>query len=155
MIIRGLSFENNENIPRKYTGFGNDISPSFEILNLPDKTISIAIILDDLDVPFVKSFNHWLVWNIPKTEIIPEGFPKGAEITKPINACQGIAWGKHCYRGPKQPFFVKNEHRYLFSFFALDSMLDIPKNTNKKALIYAMKGHILDEANVIGKYKRT
>lgn len=101
MIVSSTAFNDNGIIPVKFTGFGEDISPELTITDAPEEAISFAIILDDLDVPCNKEFTHWIVWNIPKTEIIPEALPKGAIISEPICACQGKAWGKHCYRGPK------------------------------------------------------
>lgn len=153
MIVRSKSFENNGMIPKKHTGFAEDISPELLINDIPDKAISFAIIMDDLDVPFTKAFTHWIAWNIPKTETVPESLPGGEIIDKPISAVQGIAWGKHIYRGPKQPFFIKKEHRYVFKVYALDCMLDIAISSNKHDLLNAMNGHIVEEAELIGKYK--
>ena len=153
MIVKSRSFENNGMIPKRHTGFGEDISPELTIIDAPENTVSLAVILVDLDVPFRKEFDHWIIWNIPKTDVIPEGLPKG-EIYEPIHACQGIAWGKNVYRGPKQPFFIMGEHRYVFRVYALDCMLDIPAKANKKMLIDAMNGHVSDYAELIGRYKR-
>ena len=72
MFVSSNAFENNGMIPRKYTGFGEDVSPEFIITDVPENTESFAIILDDLDVPFRKGFTHWIIWNIPVTEVIPE-----------------------------------------------------------------------------------
>ena len=154
MSVSSPSFADNALIPKKHTGFGEDLSPEFVIHNAPADTISFAVILDDLDVPFTKSFNHWLIWNIPKTDAIPEGLPHGALIEKPVSAVQGKAWGKHGYRGPKQPPFIRNEHRYVFSVYALDIMLNISPDSDKKKLLSAMDGHILASACLTGKYKR-
>lgn len=154
MIINSASFENNGSIPEKHTGFGEDVSPELNVSDAPEETVSFAIILDDLDVPFRKSFNHWIIWNIPKTKVIPEGLPKGTVIYEPFCACQGVAWGKHGYRGPKPPFFIRNEHRYVFHVYALDRWLDIPEKSRKKDLLNAMNGHVLAEARLIGKYQR-
>lgn len=154
MIVTSKAFENNERIPLKHTGFGEDVSPELTIRGIPDRTISLTIILDDLDVPWTREFTHWIAWNIPKTDVIPEGLPKGAEIREPIHACQGIAWGKNGYRGPKQPFFIRNEHRYAFKVYALDCLLELSRDANKKKLLNAMKGHVLAEAKIIGTYQR-
>lgn len=153
MIIRSKSFENNGMLPKKHTGFGEDKSPEFMISDIPDGVVSLAIIMDDLDVPFRSSFTHWLIWNIPKTDTIQEGLPGGEKIEFPFSAIQGKAWGKHIYRGPKQPFFVKKEHRYAFCVYALDCMLNIPAMSGKKGLVDAMNGHVLSEAKIIGRYK--
>lgn len=147
MIVSSTTFENNGMIPQKHTGFGEDISPELIVTDAPEDTISFAIILDDLDVPFCKSFCHWIVWNIPKKDIIPEGLQN-------ISSCSGIAWGKHRYRGPKQPFFIRKVHRYVFNVYALDCQLDISEKSCKKNLLDAMRGHILAEASLIGKYQR-
>lgn len=154
MIVTSTAFTDNGMIPRKYTGFGEDVSPDFRITGAPQETVSFAIVMDDLDVPFRKSFTHWIIWNISKISEIPEGLPKGALIHNPINACQGNAWGRHCYRGPKQPFFVRKEHRYTFYVYALDCMLNIPESSDKAALLKMMNGHILAETSITGRYKR-
>lgn len=150
MIVSSTAFENNGMIPQKHTGFGEDISPELFIADAPEAAESFAIILDDLDVPFRKTFTHWIIWNIPVTEVIPEGLPCGSVIHEPITACQGEAWGKHRYRGPKQPFFIRKKHRYVFTVYALDCQLDISEQSHKKKLIDAMRGHILAEARLIG-----
>ena len=153
MKVYSNSFENNGMIPKKHTGYGEDTSPEMILSDIPKETVSLAIILDDLDVPFKKNYNHWLAWNIPNLEIIPEGLPAGAEIDKPIKVCQGTGWGKNCYRGPKPPFFLKKAHRYVFYIYALDTELALSKNAKKDALVDAMKGHILAETKLTGLFK--
>ena len=155
MIVSSTAFENNGMIPQKHTGFGEDVSPELIITDAPEDAVSFAIIFDDLDVPLRKSFTHWIIWNIPVTEVIPEGLPRGSVIREPISACQGAAWGKHCYRGPKQPVFIRNEHRYVFTVYALDCRLDISEESRKKKLFDAMQGHILAQAQITGKYRRS
>ena len=154
MKVSSAAFANNGVIPIKYTGFGEDVSPELTITDVPEDTVSLAIILDDLDVPFCKIFTHWIIWNIPVTEVILEGLPHGAVIREPFYACQGAAWGKHRYRGPKQPVFIRKEHRYAFTVYALDCQLDISEKSRRKNLLGAMGGHILAEASLLGKFKR-
>ena len=146
-------FDYDGMIPKKYTGFGEDISPEILLNDIPGGTVSLAIVMDDLDVPFRKFFTHWVIWNIPSTEKIPEGLPNGRNIEKPIRAVQGKAWGKHVYRGPKQPFFIKREHRYVFHVYALDCRLNLSETAGKKELMDAMKGHMLADSELIGRYK--
>ena len=154
MEIKSPSFINNEYMPKRHTGFDVDISPEFQLLNISDDTISIAIIMDDLDIPLVQAYNHWIIWNIPKTEKIPENIPYGSLVPSLHNAMQGIAYGVNRYRGPKQPIFVRNTHRYIFNFYALDCFLNLESSAKKKDLLEAMSGHILQQGNITGKYKR-
>ena len=152
MIVSSTAFENNGMVPQKHTGFGDDVSPELIITEIPEEAVSFAIILDDLDVPFRNTFTHWIIWNIPVTDVIPEGLPRGSVICEPISACQGVAWGKHRYRGPKQPFFIRKEHRYVFTVYALDCRLELSEQSRRKNLMDAMYGHILAEARLIGKF---
>jgi len=154
MEIKSPSFINNGYMPKNHTGFDVDISPEFQLLNISDETISIAIIMDDLDIPLIQAYNHWLIWNIPKTEKIPENIPYGSPVSSFHNAIQGIAYGINRYRGPKQPVFVRNTHRYIFRFYALDCFLNLDCNAKKKSLLEAMCGHILQQGSITGKYKR-
>ena len=59
------AFGKSGQIPKRYTGFGEDISPQFSIGGLRDEMRTLAIMMDDLDVPFVGELNHWLIWNLP------------------------------------------------------------------------------------------
>ncbi|TFF84411.1 YbhB/YbcL family Raf kinase inhibitor-like protein, partial [Candidatus Heimdallarchaeota archaeon] len=114
-------FKHNGSIPKKYTCQGEDISPPLKIANIPDKTKSLVLIVDDPDAP-VGTWIHWLAWDIdPKiTNIEEASTPKGATIGK-------NSWGKNEYGGPCPP---KGEHRYFFKLYALDKTLNI--NSRKK-----------------------
>jgi phosphatidylethanolamine-binding protein (PEBP) family uncharacterized protein len=70
------------------------------------------------------------------------------------NAIQGVGYGKNRYRGPKQPVFVRNMHRYIFKFYVLDCFLDLDVNSRKADLLKAMKGHIIQQGSITGTYKR-
>ena len=152
--ISSPSFKDNGMILKKHTGFDLDISPAFQIANLSSNAVSIAIAMDDLDIPFLKAYNHWLIWNIPKTTTIPENIPYGAVVKELGNAKQGVGYGKHRYRGPKQPFFIRKTHRYIFRFYVLDCFLELKNTARKEDLIKAIDGHILQQGNITGFYKR-
>lgn len=138
-------FENNGNIPAKYTCDGKDVNPPLLIENVPANTKSLALIVDDPDAPR-GTWVHWVVWNIdPQTgEIKEDSVPK--------NAKQGMNdFRKKDYGGPCPP---SGTHRYFFKLYALDTVLTIGQDSTKADLEKAMKGHILEEGSLIGLYKR-
>ena len=150
--IQCPAFGKNGEIPKKHTGFGEDISPAFSIHGLLDEVKTLAIIMDDLGIPFVKEYNHWIAWNIQPESVIAENIPYGAECPNGIR--QGLAYGKNRYRGPKQPPFIRHAHRYRFRIYGLDCEIALPSSAQKKDLQKAMSGHILQSGEVIGWYKR-
>ncbi len=132
-------------IPRRYTCDGKNISPPFEIENVPPGVKSFALIVDDLDAPG-GTFVHWILWNIdPATKEIKENsVPKGA--------VQGINnFKKHSYGGPCPP---SRTHRYVFKLFALDERLNLGANSTAVELQNAMKGHVIAKAQLMGRYSR-
>lgn len=148
--VTSNAFVDGGDIPKQYTGFGDDISPSLNLSTICDDAISIAIVMDDLDIPSIKSFNHWTIWNIPVMEQIPENIPYGTVVESLAGAVQGIGYGKSRYRGPKPPSFIKGTHRYVFHVFILDCMLDLSDSSGKKHLIKAIDGHILQYGSITG-----
>ncbi len=62
MIVKSKAFENNGMIPKKHTGFGEDKSPELMIKEIPEGTVSLAIIMDDLDVSFKEYFTHYTIY---------------------------------------------------------------------------------------------
>lgn len=152
LIITSSQFENNDWIPDHCTGYGSDKSPELHIKGLPVQTAALAIVMDDLDHPIQAGFNHWVAWNITPVSIIPGELPKGAVVDEPIHLEQGIAYGRHCYRGPKPPF--NWNHRYRFIVYALREKIQLNHESKKNDLLSAMEGHILAKGELIGKYQR-
>ncbi len=59
--------------------------------------------------------------------------------------------GKPSYVGPCPP---DREHRYFLHLYALDTKLGGAKITNRKELEDAMKGHVIEQADLMGRYNK-
>ena len=148
--VTSSAFEQGGMIPAKYTADGEDISPPLTLSGVPEGTKSIALINDDPDAP-IGTWVHWVVYNLPPdTTQIAERIPVSPEL--PNGAKQGRTdFGSIGYGGPAPP---SGTHRYFFKVYALDTILDLPVGATKAQLESAMAGHVLAEAQLIGKYKR-
>ncbi|MCK9566744.1 MAG: YbhB/YbcL family Raf kinase inhibitor-like protein [Methanothrix sp.] len=139
-----------DRIPDEYTCQGIDVSPSIEIQGL--NATSLAVIVDDPDAPSAV-FTHWLIWNIPPTNVIPRAIAKKADIKEPFSARQGTNdFGEIGYAGPCPP--SGKPHRYFFRVFGLDRMLDQPAGASVADLKKAMQGHVLQKAEAVATYGR-
>ncbi len=144
MKIISSAFAHNEKIPSKYTCDGDNISPPLQFTEVPSAAKSLALLVEDPDAPS-GLFVHWVIYNIPVSAgSLPEGArPPGIE---------GVNdFGKSAYGGPCPP---SGTHRYYFKFFALDSEVDLPEGVNRSGVLKAMKGHIIEEDELIGLYQR-
>lgn len=155
MIIYSNSFDNGGMMPKKYTCDGEDISPHIGWKEIPDGTKSLIVLGYDMDAP-TKGFSlfkiiHWLVYNIPTNmNELPEGVPH--EAIQSNGMFQGVSFFGNRYGGPCPPF---GEHRYVFKVFAVDKTLDLePTKTKWKTISNKIENHILDEAEIIGVYRR-
>jgi len=141
-------FENNEKIPAKYTCVGENINPKLEFLDVPENTKSLVLIMDDPDAikPAGKVWDHWVLFDIsPTTKTIEEN-------SVPENAIQGLnSWNKNEYGGPCPP---DGEHRYFFKLYALDTTLDLDSSATKKDVEEAMSQHIIEKAELIGRFSK-
>jgi len=151
LIVTSDVFENNGIIPIKYTGHGEDISPPLHLSALHTDIKSLAIIMDDIKHPLFRVYNHWVIWNLPIMTDIPEGIPHGAVIKEFDNATQGLGYGRHKYRGPKPPLGTRHEYRY--TVYVLDSLLELKENSKKADLLKIMESHVLQQGEIVGKYK--
>jgi Raf kinase inhibitor-like YbhB/YbcL family protein len=139
------AFLHNEMIPSKYTCDGADVNPPLSIGNIPEKTKSLALIVDDPDAP-MGTWVHWIVWNIGT------GTKEIRENSVPQGALQGRNdFRKQEYGGPCPP---SGTHRYFFKLYALDSSLTVKAGATKAQIEEAMRGHVLAQAELIGLYRR-
>ena len=144
MKLTSPAFNEGEKIPSEYTCDGEDINPELIISDVPENTKSLALIMDDPDAP-MGIWVHWVIWDIQPGTI---KISKGEKITFP----QGMTdFKKQEYGGPCPP---SGTHRYFFKLYALDIKLNLDSGANKKDLEKAMQGHILAQAQLMGKYSR-
>jgi Raf kinase inhibitor-like YbhB/YbcL family protein len=131
MKITSSAFQEGGNIPSKITG-------------VPSEAKSLVLIVDDPDAPS-GLFTHWLIWNIPpQTNSVAEGSaPKGVQGTNDF--------GTSGYRGPCPP---PGTHRYSFKIFALDRELDLRSGAKRSQVDAAMKGHVIAQGELVGRYAR-
>jgi Raf kinase inhibitor-like YbhB/YbcL family protein len=157
MKIRSTAFSEGQPIPKKHTGEGQDVSPSLEWSDAPEGVKEFALICDDPDAPTPQPWVHWVIYKIsPKATSLPEGLPRQASLTKPIPARQGKnSWPSDNvgYRGPMPPP-GHGVHHYHFVLYALDAELEVAPGADKSTLLKAMQKHILQQAELIGTYKR-
>lgn len=148
--ITSTSFEEGGMIPEKYTCDGIDISPPLEWSNVPERSESLALICDDPDAP-MGDWVHWVIFDMPATTTgLPENMPANKVLHN--GARHGLNdFRKFGYGGPCPPSGI---HRYFFKIFALDRKLELPSGSTKGDLLKAMKGHILSEGQLMGKYRR-
>lgn len=150
MKIKSSAFNDGERIPKKYTCDGEDVSPPLTWDDIPEGTVTLALISDDRDAPS-KTWTHWLIFNIPpELNGLPEGVEKVGEFENGI--MQGFNdFGRIGYGGPCPPSGV---HRYFFKLYALDTSLDLEPGTSKEELLEAMEGHIIEKTEMVGLYSR-
>lgn len=145
------AFKNGGEIPRRYTGLGDDISPGLKWRDIPDRTQSFVLIMDDPDAP-VGIWVHWVMYDIPgrvssleedvpKEEILDNGNRQG------INSFKCIGYG-----GPYPP--PGPRHRYIFKLYALDTVLNLAPGMSKDSVIQVMEEHVLDKAQLMGRFGR-
>jgi Raf kinase inhibitor-like YbhB/YbcL family protein len=115
-----------------------------QITGVPSEAKSLVLIADDPGAPR-RLFTHWLVWNIPpQTNSIAEGGAlKGVHGTNDF--------GKSAYSGPCPPSVI---HRYSFKIFALDRELDLSSGAKRSEMDAAIKGHVITQGELMGRYAR-
>ena len=141
--ITSSSFQAGGDIPAKFACGGTNVSPALQIGGVPNEAKSLVLIVDDPDAPR-GLFTHWIIWNIdPKTTRV-------AENSAPTGGVQGTNdFGKRNYGGPCPP---SGTHRYFFKIFALDTKLELKPNARRAELDAAMRGHVLAQGELMGRY---
>jgi Raf kinase inhibitor-like YbhB/YbcL family protein len=139
------AFENGQDISRRHSCEGEDLSPPLRWTDVPGGTRSLALIVDDPDAPG-GTFTHWLAWAIePGSGELAEGE------SAPIEGQNDF--GTVGYRGPCPPP-GHGPHRYFWRLHAIDVELELEAGAGKPDLERAISGHVLGVAELIGRYER-
>jgi hypothetical protein len=135
-------FATHTYIPQRYTCDGENINPPLSIGNIPKEAKSLVLVMEDPDAP-IRTWVHWLMWDIPPIKKIKE---------KSIPGTEGINdFRQHHYGGPCPP---SGTHHYHFKIYALDDLLHLNTSTTLHELEKAMSPHILAFGETIALYKK-
>jgi len=155
MTLQSSAFREGERIPSQFTCDGDNINPELIFGNVPENTVSLVLIMDDPDVRQsvkdergIDAIDHWILFNIPpNTSSIAENTTVGVPGE---NVGEGGAYVGPC----PPPQFEPAEHRYFFRLYALDTELGLHAGATKEEVRRAMEGHVIDNAELIGRYSR-
>jgi Raf kinase inhibitor-like YbhB/YbcL family protein len=151
--LESSAFRTNGEIPRKHTCEGEDVSPPLAWSGAPAGVKSFALVVDDPDAPDPKApkttWVHWVVYNLPAST---PALAEGAARALPAGARSGKNdWKRTGYGGPCPPI---GRHCYFHKLYALDVELPDLHEPTKTELESAMKGHVIERAELVGTYQK-
>jgi Raf kinase inhibitor-like YbhB/YbcL family protein len=151
ITLTSTAFREGETIPRTYTADGENVSPPLQWGDPPAGTQAFALIADDPDAPR-GTWVHWVLVDLaPGERGLGQGVPAAESV--PAGGKPGKNdFGKLGYGGPSPP--PGKPHRYFFKLYALDRPLALPPGATRAQVEAAMKGHVLAEGRLMGKYGR-
>jgi len=149
--LQSSAFSAGAEIPVKYTCDGADVSPSLRWTDPPPSTNSFALVTDDPDAP-AGTWVHWVLYGLPATiRELSEGVPVKDTVagvgTQGVNDFRKVGYSGPCPpRGPA--------HRYFFKLYAVDTELALQPRKSKAEVLKAIEGHVLGQAELMGRYQR-
>jgi hypothetical protein len=154
LTIRSSAFAEGAEIPLRHTCEGDDASPPLAWSGVPAGAKSLALVVDDPDAPDPAApkmtWVHWVLYDLPPTVAgLEAGQGHG---TLPPGTREGRNdWKRTGWGGPCPPI---GRHRYFFKLYALDAPLGDLGTPTKPKLEQAMKGHVLEQAQLMGTYQK-
>ncbi len=163
--LRSSAFTDGGTISAGCTCDGAGTSPPLEWSGVPQAARELVLIVEDPDAP-MGTFSHWVVVGLPPAvkglkEAVPaepvvpvESMVAADDAGREAVARQGKNdFGKIGYGGPCPP---SGTHRYVFRLYALDGPTKLESESPARSdVLRAIKGHILAEGRLIGRYART
>jgi Raf kinase inhibitor-like YbhB/YbcL family protein len=143
--LSSSAFRHHGEIPREYTGEGDDRVPPLTVEGVPPSTKSLALVVEDPDAPRPKPFIHWVLYDVP-----PDAGQIGPVV--PGAAVEGTNdFGRRGWAGPKPP---SGRHRYFFKLYALDTTIGAHRPLTKAQLEDHIRGHVIEATELVGTYAR-
>lgn len=147
MHVTSAAFGDGAEIPVRHTCDGGDVSPPLAVDGVPDGTRTLALVVDDPDAP-AGTWDHWIAFDIPLDAPGEVAVPEGVGN---VGVGGANSWGRTGYGGPCPP---RGTHRYVFTVYAVDTVLGLDPGSTSAELRRALAGHVLARASLSGTYRR-
>jgi Raf kinase inhibitor-like YbhB/YbcL family protein len=147
LTVTSTAYPDGGTVPRRFTCDGADVSPPLTLRGVPTGTVSLALLLQDLDAPH-GTFTHWLMWNLGPhtTRLSADERPRG--VAEGRNS-----FGRTGYNGPCPPHGDR-PHRYVLTVYATDRRPSLAPGATPTDLLRTLSAHTLAEGTLTGRYGR-
>ena len=134
---------------------GKNTSPKLKWHSIPKGTKSFAVTAYDPDAPTGSGFWHWVAFNIPADvkglkeragDVDSGRAPDG--MVQSLNSAGGFGFTGAC------PPEGEGFHRYVFTVFALDTMLDLKPSDQPAWVGYHLNKHAIAKSSLVAYAKR-
>lgn len=155
MTLTSTAFVHGEQMPKKYTVDGANVSPPLAWAKAPENTKEFVLIMYDPDVPRVGGFTHWVAYGIPAdVKELPEALPREPELKEPVVLMQGRSSFRQLgYLGPAARK-GGGKHHYHFRLYALSAPLGLEPDKDRTAVELAMKDKVIGWVELMGTNER-
>ena len=154
--LSSLAFKDHAPLPERFTADGEGIiSPPLTWRGVPRGTASLALIVEDADVPTPNPLVHAIAVDIePHRNELSEG-----ELSETDDAKRAaLNLGRNSYLSqawlPPDPPPGHGVHRYAFQLFALAEGATFSKAPGREELVEAVREHAIASGCLIGTYSR-
>ena len=151
MSLYSPAFLENGYIPSKYTCDGENVSPPLHIRGVSAKARSLVLVMEDPDAlggddrrAAISCIGRCGTWMRARASSARTAFRTVRWKATRISSC----------RPGRDPVRREGVHRYVFRLYALDVQLDLPPRADKSRLARSLRGHILDQCELVGLYGR-
>jgi Raf kinase inhibitor-like YbhB/YbcL family protein len=143
IVLRSDAFAANGPMPQAAA------SPPLAWSGVPEDARVLALIVEDVDVPFPRPFVHAVAYGIdPVTTQLDGGALDATRTTLGYNGM-----GRLAYVAPA-PIPGHGEHRYVFTLLAVDFVPRFDQPPTRGRLLDAIAGHVIALGELIGTVER-
>jgi len=157
--LRSDGFKHEGDIPQVHAGKragGQNLSPALAWTGVPEGTVQLLLVIQDVDAPTRSPFVHSVALFEPDLDILPAGALNAGRSTPGVQVLRS-SMGRG-YLGP-EPIKGHGPHRYTFQLFALATAAAAgggaaAEQARPRALLSAVSGPVLAKGRLTGVYER-
>jgi Raf kinase inhibitor-like YbhB/YbcL family protein len=150
LVLESPAFAKDTNLPVRFTADGEGVSPPLRWSQLPEGTVSVALLVEDADSPTPAPLVHAIVVNLTRAGELAEGAM--------VDRDGGPLIGKNSFMKagwlPPDPPRGHGPHRYAFQILALDNVPQFDWPPGREHLLRAIRPHVIGRGSLVGIYQR-
>jgi Raf kinase inhibitor-like YbhB/YbcL family protein len=147
LTLTSSAFDPDGPIPRSFAHSSGDVSPPLQSGGVPDGTVELALLVDDVDAPIKGSLVHWVLYRIAPSG---SGLAEGECPAEAQSATNGF--GRLASLGPAPPA-GDPPHHYVFRLLAVDAPIEAEGHPSDSQVEAATDGYVLATATLVGTYR--